>query len=198
MHFDRLTLERAFVKIGQKAIQAGKLVEIAVYGGSALVLTLPGRVATRDVDAVFQGDAAWMRQTAVEIGNECGWPADWLNDAVKGFLSSKDHDSEAHRLFRTYPSEQQPGLRVFVASPRYLFAMKCLAMRIGGVDETQDRADIESLARHIGVQDANEALTIVSEYYPHSRVSPKTRFGIEEIFGGTSSDSGMPTPSDEP
>ena len=72
-----------------------------------------------------------MRQTAVEIGNECGWPADWLNDAVKGFLSSKDHDSEARRLFRTYPSEQQPGLRVFVASPE------------DGVSHT-DRADILS------------------------------------------------------
>ena len=60
-----------------------------------------------------------------------------------------------------------------------------------------DRPTLEQ-ARHIGVQDANEALAIVSEYYPHSRVSPKTRFGIEEIFGGTSSDTGMPTRLDEP
>jgi hypothetical protein len=181
MQFDRHQLEQAFGRIGQRAIRAGKLVEIAIYGGSALVLTLPGRVATRDVDAVFQADAAWLRQTAIEVASECGWPDD--NDAVKGFLSAKDNDSEARHLFRTYPSEQQPGLRVFVASPRYLFAMKCLAMRLGGVDETQDRVDIESLARHIGITDAKDALTIVCEYYPQSQIPPKTRFGIEEIFG---------------
>ena len=30
---------------------------------------------------------------------------------------------------RVYPSEGGPGLRIFVATPAYLFAMKCLAMR---------------------------------------------------------------------
>jgi hypothetical protein len=143
MHFDRHVLEQVFAEIGQKAVDAGKLVEIAVYGGSALVLTLPGRVATKDVDAVLQGDPEWLRRTAREIAQQRGWPADWLNDAVKGFLSSKDQEIAARSLFRTYPCEQNPGLRVFVASPRYLFAMKlamkCLAMRIGGVDDTQDR-----------------------------------------------------------
>ena len=120
----------------------------------------------------------------VALGQEYGWPADWLNDAVKGFLSARDREDEARSLFRTYPSERKPGLRVFLASPRYLFAMKCLAMRIGGVDETQDRADIEALARQLGIATAGEALKIVCDYFPQSRVSAKTRFGIEEIFGG--------------
>jgi hypothetical protein len=39
--FDRSTLEGAFQALGQMAAKAGRLVEIAVYGGSALVLTLP-------------------------------------------------------------------------------------------------------------------------------------------------------------
>ncbi len=73
-------------------------------------------------------------------------------------------------------------MRVFVASPHYLFAMKCLAMRIGGVDESQDRSDIEALARHIGIVTAEQALDIVSQYYPLSGISPKTHYGIQEIF----------------
>jgi hypothetical protein len=124
-------------------------------------------------------------------GDEYGWPADWLNDAVKGFLSPRDRDDEARSLFRTYPSETEPGLRVFVAAPRYLFAMKCLAMRIGGVDATQDRADIEALARHLGIKNVDDAIQLVCEYYPHSRISPKTRFGIEDIFGAPSARPGV-------
>jgi hypothetical protein len=136
----RENLEAAFRELGLRARAAEKIVEIAVYGGSALVLTLPGRVATKDVDA------------------------------------------ESKRLFRTYPSEDQAGLRVLVASPHYLFAMKCLAMRIGGADETQDRSDIDALAKTIKIYNAEQALEIVSQYYPSSQIPPKTRFGTEELF----------------
>src|SRR5438128_1694140 len=76
MQFDRPALEQAFAKIGQRAIEADKIVEIAIYGGSALLLTLPARVATKDVDAVFQEDAGWIRRIAAEIGEELGWPTD--------------------------------------------------------------------------------------------------------------------------
>src|SRR5437868_2831476 len=165
------TLEQAFRALGLKARAAEKIVEIAVYGGSALVLTLPGRVATKDVDAVVDQDAAWLRGAVAAIAEEKGWPSDWLNDGVKGWLSERDADRDAKRLFKTYPSEDEPGLRVFVASPSYLFAMKCLAMRIGGVDETRDRSDIEALARVIGITTAEQALEIVSRYYPGSRIS---------------------------
>jgi hypothetical protein len=188
MQFDRPALEQAFARIGRRALEAGKLVEIAIDGGSALVLTLPARVATKDVDAIFEKDAAWIRHVAAEIGEELGWPAGWLNDAVKRFLSVRDEESDARRLHKAYPSERDPGLRVFVASAHYLFAMKCLAMRIGGIEEIQDRADIEAPAQHLGIRDAAAAMEVVSEYYPRSRISAKTQFGVEEIFGGPEKD----------
>ena len=187
------TLEQAFHELGLKARAAEKIVEIAIYGGSALVLTLPGRVATKDVDAVVHQEAAWLRQAVSALAEEKGWPPDWLNDGVKGWLSHRDADPEAKRFFKSYPSEDEPGLRVFVASPTYLFAMKCLAMRIGGVEETQDRSDIEALALTLGIATAERALEVVSLYYPLSQVSPKTQYGVEEIFThapGTSSDLG--------
>jgi hypothetical protein len=127
-------------------------------------------------------DQVWLREAVAALAEEKGWPPDWLNDGVKGWLSHRDADPEAKQLFKTYPSEDEPGLRVFLASPHYLFAMKCLAMRIGGVDGSQDRSDIETLARHIGIVTAEQALDIVSQYYPLLRISPKTHFGIQEIF----------------
>src|SRR3981081_577772 len=147
----RQNLESAFCELGLKARAADKIVEIAVYGGSALVLTLPGRGATKDGDAVMHHDQVWLREAVAALAEEKGWPPDWLNDGVKGWLSHRDADPEAKQLFKTYPSEDEPGLRVFLASPHYLLAMQCLARRIGGVDGSQDRSDIETLARHIGI-----------------------------------------------
>jgi hypothetical protein len=178
----RQNLESAFCELGLKARAADKIVEIAVYDGSALVLTLPGRAATKDVDAVMHHDQVWLREAVAALAEEKGWPPDWLNDGVKGWLSHRDADPEAKQLFKTYPSEDEPGLRVFLASPHYLFAVKCLAIRIGGVDGSQDRSDIETLARHIGIVTVEQALDIVSQYYPLLRISPKTHFGIQEIF----------------
>jgi len=185
---DRSTLEAAFGEIGARAVAEGKLVEISVYGGAALVLTHDARQATRDVDAVFQSHSAWLRRIAADIAGTHGWSESWLNDGVKGFLSDKDRASDAQRLFRSYPSEDRPGLRVFLATPTYLFAMKCLAMRIGGVDVTQDRTDIEMLARELNIETAAAALQLVGRFYPSSRISAKTQFGIEEIFGAGASD----------
>jgi hypothetical protein len=182
--FDRQTLEAAFHEIGRRARADGRIVDIAVYGGSALVLTLNHRQATRDVDAVFDGDRAWLRAVTRTIAQDNGWEETWLNDGVKGFLSSAD--AASRRLFRTYPSEAEPGLRLYVASPEYLFAMKCMAMRIGGVEVTEDKADILALATAIGINNVEQAIEIVAKFYPQDRIPPKTRFGLEEIFGQAS------------
>ncbi len=182
--FNRATLEQAFERLGQMAKVADKIVEISIYGGSALVLTTNFRVATQDVDAVFESDKAFIRRAAETVAEEFGWETDWINDGVKGFLSAKDNDQEAKRVFRSYPSEENAGLRVFVASPAYLFAMKCLAMRAAGVDRSFDVDDIRNLGGLLGIKTAEQALELVSRYYPASKLPAKTVFGLEEIFVG--------------
>lgn len=180
--FDRQTLEEALHEMGRRAHAEGKTIEIAIYGGSALMLTYDWRLATRDVDAVFEADRHTVRRFARQIAEENDWDPNWLNDGVKGFLSAADSSAEAKRLFRTYPSEDEPGLRVMIASPEYLFAMKCRAMRLGGVDESIDIDDIRRLAGEIGLTSAQEALDLVAAFYPDQLIEPKTRFGLEEIF----------------
>jgi hypothetical protein len=180
--FDRITLELAFERLGVLANLADKIVEISVYGGSALVLSMDFRIATRDVDAVFESDRAFVREAAASVAKEFGWDANWINDGVKGFLSDRDGAPEAKKLFRSYPSETGPGLRIFVASPAYLFSMKCLAMRIGGTVESGDVSDIRHLGELLGIRNSADAMEIVARYYPANSLPPKTRFGIEEIF----------------
>ena len=112
--FDRAILERALGELGRRAHAAGKVIEIAIYGGCAVMLTLNYRVATRDVDAVFEKDKDFVRKIAAEMAQEFGWDTDWLNDGVKGWLSAAETDPAVKRFVGTYPSEDKPGLRVFV------------------------------------------------------------------------------------
>ena len=180
--FDRLALEQALDELGRRAHGEGKTIEIAIYDGSALMLTYDWRMATKDADAVFEADRHIVRRLAREIAEEKGWDPNWLNDGVKGFLSAVDGSPQAKRLFRTYPSEHAPGLRVMVANPAYLFAMKCRAMRLGGLEGSADVDDIRRLAREIGLSTAQEALDLVATFYPDRIIEPRTQFGLEEIF----------------
>jgi hypothetical protein len=96
----------------------------------------------------------------------------WLNDAVKLYLRGED------------PEPLQPldlsGLRVLVASPRYLLALKLLASR------REDEQDIGMLLNLLQIQSVDEALAVVLQVYPEGQILPKTRFMLEEIFGGQS------------
>ena len=150
-----------------------------IYGGSALLLTLNRQINTGDVDAVFEGNKDFIKKLAAEMAEEFGWDE---NCGVKGWLSSRDADPDVKALFKTYPAEDRPGLRVYAAKPEYLFAMKCRAMRIGGVETNSDIDDIKLLARAIGLKSSLDALTLVEKFYPQNMLKPKTRLGLEEIF----------------
>jgi hypothetical protein len=182
--FTRETLENALNRLGELAAADGKRIDISIYGGSALVLTTDFRVGTQDVDAVFENDREFIRKASRIVAQEFGWPETWINDGVKGFLSESDSGASAKSLFRSYPQETGPGLRVFVATPAYLFAMKSLAMRAAGAERASDVEDIRWLGSMLGILTAADALALVMRYYPEGRISPKTRFGLEEIFGG--------------
>jgi hypothetical protein len=184
--FDRAGLEFALTELGRRSYDVGRTIEIAIYGGSAMLLTLIHRVSTRDVDGVFEKDKRFVKKLAAEMAEEFDWPEAWLNDGVKGFLSAIDADPGVKLLFKTYPTEEQPGLRVFVPKAEYLFAMKCRAMRVSGIDSssetTSDLEDIISLAKALNLASAEEALAIIERFYPNNVIEPKTRFGLEQIF----------------
>ncbi len=168
----------ALKELGDAAQKAGVLVDIAVYGGSAIALEWQFRTSTRDVDVVIQGDSAFVREAAQRIALSRQWPEDWLNDAVKGFVSSRGE----HRVYAEFIStERHGGLRVFVPTAEYLLAMKCLAMRVSD-PEGHDVSDISHLVQSLGLKTVDEVLGVVEKYYPRDRLSPKIFYGIQEIL----------------
>ena len=93
--------------------------------------------------------------------------------AAKGFMPGSDEHAR--------PLPDVRGIEVTTASPRYLLAMKLMAMRFGEDDE-----DIEVLLRACDLHSAGEALDLLERMYPHQEPPPKTRFFLEELFESTS------------
>jgi predicted nucleotidyltransferase len=143
--------------------------ELYLVGGAAIALAYDARRATRDVDAVFAPKQA-IYEAAQVVAEELNLPENWLNDAVKLYLRGEDPEP-------LQPLDL-PGLRVLVASPRYLLALKLLASR------REDEQDIRTLLNLLQIQSVDEALAVVLQVYPEGQILPKTRFMLEEIFGG--------------
>ncbi len=81
--FDRIGLLEALDAIGAAAVAHGTRLDLAVYGGSALMLASNFRFATEDVDIAEVGARpAWLDAVVAEIAARKGWSADWLNEAV--------------------------------------------------------------------------------------------------------------------
>src|SRR3954462_8071297 len=143
--FDREALLDAFDRIGHAAVEAGTKLQIAVYGGSALMLASNFRFATEDVDIAEIGDEwpEWLTGVVAAIARERGWSEDWLNDAVTFHLSQLAELQRDHLPFGNFPRRSEAvGLIVFIPKARYLLALKLKSLRIANFERgAVDMAD---------------------------------------------------------
>ena len=184
MMLTRIELEDAFNELGRRALVHDRQIDIAVYGGSALILASNFRLSTADVDAVASFDQDFVNQLAAEIAKEQGWPADWLNDGVRTYLSAAvEGVATHHALFRSYTNEANAGLPVFVPSAEYMLAMKLSALRVGETDQAgKDRDDLKNLLTLCGITSPEAALEFAAAFYPEFERGTRTGFfdtGIE-------------------
>lgn len=141
---------------------------VFVVGGAAMVLAFDARKATRDIDAIFEPKTK-VHKAAQEVAARLGLPADWLNDAVKGYLPGTDPNA--------IPIFEKPGLKVTAASARYMLAMKLRAARV-----EQDAIDIEFLAKLLGLRTAEEVLKTGIERYGEANLPVRARYLVGQLF----------------
>jgi hypothetical protein len=169
---DRERIRRLLAMLDAEMAKLDAKGEIFLLGGAVMCMVLNARAATEDVDAVFLPTAK-LRIAAARVADGEGLPPDWLNDAAKAFLSQQGE-------FK--PFLQLEHLTVSVATPEYLLAMKCLAMRLGA--EFHDEADVRFLLRYLNVETYERALEIIRRFYPADRFPQKTLYALEEILAG--------------
>ena len=163
-------LRRLFGLLNEELTGQGIEGELFLVGGAVMCLAYAARPSTEDVDALFR-PASEVREAAARVAARAGLPPDWLNDAVKGFLSDRGE-------FRAWL--ELSHLRVMVAQPQYLLAMKCLALRIGA--EFHDEDDIRYLLRFLNVASFEQAKEIITRFYPLERFPQKTFYALGELL----------------
>jgi hypothetical protein len=168
--FTRARIVAALEELGQELTSVGIRGQVFIVGGAAMALAYSTRRVTRDIDAVFEPKLA-IYQAAERVAARLDLPEDWLNDGVKGFLPGADRDA--------VPLPEIVGIEVTAASPRYLLAMKLLAMRFG-----EDDDDITILLRQTGIESPDEALALLARMYPSHEPPLKTRLFLDEILRG--------------
>ena len=174
---DILTKERiitALENLNKRLTEKGVTGELCIFGGATMILAFDARQSTRDVDAVFVPKSE-IYQAAEQIADEMNLPISWLNDGVKGFISS---DGE----LTTEGMPQWENLRILRPITTYLLAMKCMAARVAEYDTVGDKDDIKHLCKNLGLETSEQVLTIVERYYPKSRIHVKTQYFIEEAL----------------
>jgi hypothetical protein len=191
--FDRDALLDAFDRIGYAAVEAGTKLQIAVYGGSALMLASNFRFATEDVDIADIGSEwpAWLSKVVAAIAQEKGWSEDWFNDGVAFHLSPLADRAKDHLEFGTFPRDSSPsGLVVSVPTAEYLLALKLKAFRTqDALRGDTERLDILNLMDVVGVSTADQAIAVLGRYFPISAASSeKQRFLLKNIDRSGKSD----------
>lgn len=178
-----LTREAILQALDSLSVELGKqgvIGEICLFGGTVMVLAFNARLSTKDVDAVFH-PVGPIRSLSERIAGEQHLPTDWLNDGVKGFISSQ-HQTTTGNL------PQFPNLRLTMPVSEYLLSMKCMASRIGIAEgEPTDVADIRFLIEHLKLNSAEAVLDIVGQYYPEKQIPVKTQYLVEGLFEEESS-----------
>lgn len=173
LRFDRPRLNRLFHLLSDELMRKGLRGEILLFGGAAMILGWNAREITRDVDAVFVPPEE-IRKAAFDVAERENVPADWLNDAVKGFLDRPVAREERIEVLHF------SNLAIYVPPLTYLLATKAFAARSGA--SHSDVEDLKYLIRLADIASAGAVLDIVQEYYPSRPLPAKVRFFVESIF----------------
>lgn len=162
-----LYLEELSAAMGRQNLKG----EILLFGGAAMVLAFNARSATKDVDAIFRPKKE-IYAISKEIADKYHLAEGWLNDSVKGFITS---NSFKQNLFIRYNN-----LSVYTPEAQYLLAMKCMSMRIGV--ESSDIDDIKTLLKYLKIKKAEDVFQLIEKYYPQNKIPQKTFYAIDEIL----------------
>ncbi|KXG87568.1 hypothetical protein [Agrobacterium bohemicum] len=195
---DKQTIEDAFDAIAEMASQRGIVLDMAVYGGSCLVLASDIRAASEDVDAVYLNHQEQARKIVDSVTRRKRLPDGWMNQAAKQFAPPRGNPQPHLLQFQDYPRDGSAlGLRIFTPAPEYLLAMKVLANRAPDDDKNlTDSTDAVALMKLTGINTYEKIVDLMEQCYPNipgivlptvsGRMSAKIKGLVDEYNGANS------------
>jgi hypothetical protein len=178
---DRAKIEEAFRLVGQYLLDRKTLGEIAIYGGSAIILQFDWRKTSVDVDArvTSQGNHVVIMDAVHEAAKRLGLPRSWLNENMTMYARRGERDAD--RVFvGLYPSPERFGLRVTAARPEYILAMKLRALERITSDE-RDFNDAVKLAIECGVTTLEEVRDVHRRYFGNDELPVKAELQLANL-----------------
>lgn len=147
--------------------------KIVIVGGAAMIIHFGATRATRDVDAIVEGDnLREIKKASRIVADKFQLDEDWLNDNVKGFATILPTD------FHKRIKRLELGLyniEIFVLGIAEQLIMKIVALR------EQDLEDIEVLLPQLTVEDK---LMVISNMHYINKIRPdwaqKIQYFLEE------------------
>ncbi len=174
-------IKRAFSIMGEFLRDNKTVGEIVVYGGTAILLQFDWRISTDDVDAIVvsDGNHGLVRQAADRAAAELGLERSWLSEAVSQYTSRAFNNSSVS-LVGMYPEQGTPGLRVVVAKPEYLLAMKLSALQRRTSGE-RDFEDAKRLAIELGLASVDDLEHVFRAYFPGDELPDRAKLRLPEL-----------------
>lgn len=162
-------MEDAFDEMGRMAFERGHMFEVAVFGGSCLILASNIRDMSSDIDAVYLNNSAIIQDIADHVGRKMNLPQDWLNQGVRRMAYPPGGPGPDLFPFGDYPRNaiEGVGLRVFVPSPEYMLAMKIFANReLSNIEKIKtDLIDAVGLMEVTGIKSVPAMIELMEQYY---------------------------------
>ncbi|MEO7556086.1 MAG: hypothetical protein ABIV94_05725 [Acidimicrobiales bacterium] len=153
--FDTATAHALLTELAERLAARRVPSRIYVVGGAAMALAYYDegeRRLTNDIDASL-APAALITDEAVAIAAEHGLRPGWLNAKAVGFLPAHGRQEGVTIITRDH-------VRVEVAPPKLLLAMKLRAARLGRDDD-----DIAVLLRRCDIRSIDEARSLLHDCY---------------------------------
>jgi hypothetical protein len=174
---DRAAIEQNLTDLAVRLEEAGVEARILLVGGAAMVFYYD-RQLTVDIDAVVHPTdvLAYARAMAAEKGLR----PDWLNNAAAGFLPHEDVPGAL--------VIERGGVRVEVAEPEVLLAMKLRACR-----PRKDSFDIAFLLRRCDVRSFTEAVVWLDRYFPEEEIPVQGEAMVDWALGAVTLPTDPPT-----
>lgn len=170
-------LNKGLRKRLRKQVPKDFRIDLYVVGGACIVVTLHSRESTMNIDALWQKSGV-VQDAINAVGDSNGLGHTWCNSDFKRTTSYTNKILLHSKLYR-----EMDRLRVYMAKPELLLAMKLISFRVTKPQDIEDAKELVQYLRNKGTDVTSAYLYgLVTKFYGNcDKLSDVSRLFIDNI-----------------